>query len=86
MRRGYYTYITSLLFFLLISRSISARLLPTNQASSSFSTTKADEDMASLMGLEECNGKDEACVQRRMIAEAHLDYIYTQHHKPKGSP
>ncbi|XP_011090004.1 putative phytosulfokines 6 [Sesamum indicum] len=35
-----------------------------------------------LMGLEECEGEDEECLKRRAIAEAHLDYIYTQHHKP----
>lgn len=34
------------------------------------------------MGIEECEEKDEVCLKRRMIAEAHLDYIYTQH-KPK---
>lgn len=40
-----------------------------------------------LMGTseeEECRDeKDEECMKRRMMAEAHLDYIYTQHHKPK---
>ncbi|KAK6144242.1 hypothetical protein DH2020_021062 [Rehmannia glutinosa] len=35
-----------------------------------------------LMGLEECQNEDEECLKRRVIAEAHLDYIYTQHHKP----
>jgi len=35
-----------------------------------------------LMGLEVCRGGDEECFKRRIIAEAHLDYIYTQHHKP----
>ncbi|XVF07738.1 hypothetical protein REPUB_Repub06bG0166000 [Reevesia pubescens] len=45
--------------------------------------TDAKEDFSNLMGSEEyCNEKDEECVKRRMIAEAHLDYIYTQHHKP----
>lgn len=34
------------------------------------------------MGIEECEEKDEGCFKRRMVAEAHLDYIYTQH-KPK---
>lgn len=34
------------------------------------------------MGIEKCEEKDEVCLKRRMIAEAHLDYIYTQH-KPK---
>lgn len=32
-----------------------------------------------LMGSEECDKEDEECSRRRMIAEAHLDYIYTQH-------
>ncbi|WVY97526.1 hypothetical protein V8G54_029677 [Vigna mungo] len=35
-----------------------------------------------LMGSEECFVKDEGCNSRRMMVEAHLDYIYTQHHKP----
>lgn len=34
------------------------------------------------MGAEECKENDEKCLKRRMVAEAHLDYIYTQH-KPK---
>ncbi|KAF9591134.1 hypothetical protein IFM89_002089 [Coptis chinensis] len=34
-----------------------------------------------LMGMEHCENKDEECINRRMTAEAHLDYIYTQHHK-----
>ncbi|KAE9465535.1 hypothetical protein C3L33_02550, partial [Rhododendron williamsianum] len=45
-----------------------------------------DEDLVNLMGMEECDEKDEDCIKRRMVAEAHLDYIYTQRHKPKGSP
>ena len=28
-------------------------------------------------------GNDEDCMQRRLLHEAHLDYIYTQH---KGKP
>ncbi|KAL9322695.1 hypothetical protein ACSQ67_010748 [Phaseolus vulgaris] len=35
-----------------------------------------------LLGVEDCNGGDEECLQRRIALEAHLDYIYTQHHKP----
>ena len=35
------------------------------------------------MGSDECDAdKDEECYRRRMTAEAHLDYIYTQNHKP----
>ncbi|KAK4392096.1 hypothetical protein Sango_1987400 [Sesamum angolense] len=50
--------------------------------------TLQDDDFSSvrsfekLMGLEECGDKDEGCWKRRMVAEAHLDYIYTQHHQP----
>ncbi|KAH1123202.1 hypothetical protein J1N35_006362 [Gossypium stocksii] len=39
-------------------------------------------DFSELMGAEECYEKDEECVKRRMMADAHLDYIYTQNHKP----
>ncbi|XP_075490753.1 putative phytosulfokines 6 isoform X2 [Primulina tabacum] len=40
-----------------------------------------------LMGLEEinsCEGRsdEEDCSRRRDVLEAHLDYIYTQQHKP----
>lgn len=39
-----------------------------------------------LMGLEEYGNEDEdedeECLKRRITAEAHLDYIYTQHRKP----
>ncbi|KAK4281613.1 hypothetical protein QN277_013084 [Acacia crassicarpa] len=31
---------------------------------------------------DECDNEDVECSERRMITEAHLDYIYTQHHKP----
>ncbi|KAI3988426.1 hypothetical protein MKX01_026240 [Papaver californicum] len=45
------------------------------------------KDSMNVMGAEEdgeeCGNGDEECLKRRMIAEAHLDYIYTQrHHKP----
>ncbi|KAF4379703.1 hypothetical protein F8388_023720 [Cannabis sativa] len=41
------------------------------------------ESLDELMGLEDClNEEDEECLKRRIIAEAHLDYIYTQNHKP----
>ncbi|CAA7034004.1 unnamed protein product [Microthlaspi erraticum] len=48
--------------------------------------TRADmaSDIAQeLMGEEKCEESDEECMKRRMINEAHLDYIYTQsHNKP----
>ncbi|TYH22037.1 hypothetical protein ES288_A04G094700v1 [Gossypium darwinii] len=49
-------------------------------------STHAKEDFSDLMGSEDCNEKDEECVKRRMIAEAHLDYIYTKQHNPKPKP
>ncbi|KAB5541715.1 hypothetical protein DKX38_014689 [Salix brachista] len=47
-------------------------------------TSEGTEDggLMNLMGLEICDGGDEECSRRRIIAEAHMDYIYTQHHKP----
>ncbi|XP_073007979.1 phytosulfokines 5-like isoform X2 [Typha latifolia] len=40
----------------------------------------AVDDTWNLMGLEECEDGDEECAKRRVISEAHLDYIYTQNH------
>ncbi|KAK2643549.1 hypothetical protein Ddye_025312 [Dipteronia dyeriana] len=40
------------------------------------------ESINELMGMEVCDNEDEECFKRRIISEAHLDYIYTQHHKP----
>ncbi|KAF4352647.1 hypothetical protein F8388_021816 [Cannabis sativa] len=44
--------------------------------------TGSKDDILELMGSRECDYKNEECLKRRMVAEAHLDYIYTQHHKP----
>ncbi|KAK4749297.1 hypothetical protein SAY87_026746 [Trapa incisa] len=44
-------------------------------------------NLSSLMGgseVEDCEGEEaEDCMTRRMMAEAHLDYIYTQHHRQR---
>ncbi|CAJ2660126.1 unnamed protein product [Trifolium pratense] len=79
------------LFFLLSSSLLFARPLTSEQEPN----TKFDEvsredfvlevegsDSLKLMEMENCNIEDEECMQRRMTLEAHLDYIYTQHHKP----
>ncbi|KAK3226742.1 hypothetical protein Dsin_006604 [Dipteronia sinensis] len=83
-----------LLVLLILSNSISARhLLPEKQdekevkangiAHPTISKEAIKEDLLNLMGSEDqCDEKDEDCLNRRMIAEAHLDYIYTQNHKP----
>ncbi|XP_057953618.1 putative phytosulfokines 6 [Malania oleifera] len=42
-----------------------------------------DTDMSKfqrLMGQEDCENRDEECLRRRIVLEAHLDYIYTQGH------
>ncbi|CAN4117220.1 unnamed protein product [Withania somnifera] len=83
-----------LIVLLVISYTTSARLMPStinpqenkkieaNEIISNQISSKVQEDFNDLMGIEECEEKDEVCMKRRMIAEAHLDYIYTQH-KPK---
>ncbi|ESQ37544.1 hypothetical protein EUTSA_v10002908mg, partial [Eutrema salsugineum] len=43
--------------------------------------TVEDGAVESLMGMDFCGEGDEECLKRRMMTEAHLDYIYTQHHK-----
>ncbi|KAH7854177.1 hypothetical protein Vadar_011076 [Vaccinium darrowii] len=90
-----------LTFFLLVlshSLTSSARLLPVplkgdnhiakaNEITQPISSMNMeDDDLSNLMGMEECDEKDEDCIKRRMVAEAHLDYIYTQRHKPKAAP
>ena len=89
-----------LTFFLIVlshSLTSSARLLPVplkdNQIAKANEITQPissmnmeDDDLSNLMGMEECDEKDEDCIKRRMVAEAHLDYIYTQRHKPKATP
>ncbi|XP_052171651.1 putative phytosulfokines 6 isoform X2 [Diospyros lotus] len=83
------------LFFLVTTPQTIARLLAPKQGEEAAKlneiTTRApfveleeiqENDSLNLMGLEVCHSGDEDCVKRRMIAEAHLDYIYTQHHKP----
>ncbi|KAL3825802.1 hypothetical protein ACJIZ3_021831 [Penstemon smallii] len=75
----------SIIFFfllLIIISQTSARLLPSNPGDISQINPKQEDDFSMLMGLEECGDKYETCQKRRMVAEAHLDYIYTQQQKP----
>lgn len=55
-----------------------------NKASNEDSIDKmGTNDLNRLMGLEEYSCEDENeeyCIKRRVLEEAHLDYIYTQHH------
>ncbi|KAL5545925.1 hypothetical protein UlMin_005612 [Ulmus minor] len=65
------------LFVFLIFHHSDARALTPKQVE-----IKEKDDLFDLMGSEGCDDKDEECLKRRMIADSHLDYIYTQHHKP----
>ncbi|KAL0410057.1 UNVERIFIED_CONTAM: hypothetical protein Slati_3595400 [Sesamum latifolium] len=70
---------------LIINAYTSARLLPSRQGDydSPGMSLQQEDDLPTLMGLEEsCGDGDDGCEKRRMVAEAHLDYIYTQHHHP----
>ncbi|MBA0850452.1 hypothetical protein Goshw_029974 [Gossypium schwendimanii] len=88
---GFITFLF-LAFLLLCSSSVSARLLlqinnhgeKELKANEMMMMIQADrkDDFSELMGAEVCYEKDEECVKRRMMADAHLDYIYTQNHKP----
>ncbi|KAJ8476904.1 hypothetical protein OPV22_020631 [Ensete ventricosum] len=39
-----------------------------------------EEEPWNLMGMEACEDGTQECLERRMMSEAHLDYIYTQRH------
>ncbi|KAH7680581.1 Phytosulfokine protein [Dioscorea alata] len=40
-------------------------------------------DVSDTMGTpDRCDDGDRDCMKRRMMSEAHLDYIYTQHQEP----
>lgn len=71
----FFLIIEHIFFFLLYLFLTVVPLLP-------FSHLGAFLSFEQLMGLEKCHENDEECLKRRMVAEAHLDYIYTQHHKP----
>ncbi|XP_027178051.1 putative phytosulfokines 6 [Coffea eugenioides] len=82
-----------LMILLLASSQIAARYLASKGGEgklinvyavadeSSFLNMETTESIEKLMGLEECENGDRECFNRRVLAEAHLDYIYTQHHK-----
>ncbi|XP_020111533.1 putative phytosulfokines 6 isoform X2 [Ananas comosus] len=81
--------------FLFLRTSTASRLLPPTPPAGRDSDKVAGflqasqvgeeerEDTWDLMGMEVCEDGNEECLKRRVISEAHLDYIYTQrHHKP----
>ncbi|XP_023005727.1 putative phytosulfokines 6 [Cucurbita maxima] len=74
--------------FLLLSQSATARFLPTKQGFEethnklSHGMIQADSwpDFPQIIREEE--EEDEEWEKRRMMLEAHLDYVYTQNEKP----
>ncbi|XP_019156416.1 PREDICTED: phytosulfokines 5-like [Ipomoea nil] len=88
-------FFSSLVILLFLSRCTGARLQPTIQvfsdeqkiqvirATQERPSLKSQEDFSALMSLEEsCEDNDKDCLSRRMVLEAHLDYIYKQGRKP----
>ncbi|CAL5352658.1 unnamed protein product [Camellia sinensis] len=86
-------YVMFFIIFLVTTSQTVARFLATKQGEKetklneittggSLVEVEENDSLNQLMGLEECQNGDEDCLKRRMVAEAHLDYIYTQHHKP----
>ncbi|XVF19778.1 hypothetical protein REPUB_Repub11eG0140200 [Reevesia pubescens] len=88
MKQSFLSGVLLLLFIILISSShLSARFIANKQGKEKveLSQIKDIDDielMNQLMGIEACETEDNECLKRRIISEAHLDYIYTQHHKP----
>ncbi|XP_057483216.1 putative phytosulfokines 6 isoform X2 [Actinidia eriantha] len=79
MKQNHFLLLLFLLFLVTTAQS-SARILATKQGEEMEEITSGHS--LNLMGVEDCQTGQEECLKRRMIAEAHLDYIYTQHHKP----
>ncbi|XP_043711057.1 putative phytosulfokines 6 isoform X2 [Telopea speciosissima] len=81
-----------LFLFLIFSYStVAARLLTAKQEkvkavkivqSGPLRTEEMDDSWNKVIRMGDCGNGDEECLKRRMVAEAHLDYIYTQNHKP----
>ncbi|KAK4369506.1 hypothetical protein RND71_013298 [Anisodus tanguticus] len=92
MKQKVYFLLLLLLVSMIVSSQASARFIANNQDCSGRGgkTSKVNggdsidkmgtTDLNRLMGLEEYPCEDEECIKRRILEEAHLDYIYTQHH------
>ncbi|TQD79245.1 hypothetical protein C1H46_035198 [Malus baccata] len=81
------------IFFILFSSTVSIRLLANKEGQEkgllnemangdSLVGLEGTELLDQLMGVEDCDDEDADCSKTRIMAEAHLDYIYTQKHKP----
>lgn len=93
MEHKFHSCVFLFIVLLLTSSHITARILPTKQGEGeavkldvianedSLLKLETTDSLDKLMCLEECENGDRECFNRRVLAEAHLDYIYTQHHK-----
>ncbi|KAL1557651.1 putative phytosulfokines 6 [Salvia divinorum] len=74
-----------ILVFLITISHTSSRKLSSKQAeiktNKSVTGNGETDSFHNLMGIEECGNEDEECLNRRILADAHLDYIYTQNQK-----
>ncbi|KAF8053932.1 hypothetical protein N665_1361s0002 [Sinapis alba] len=75
-----------ILFFILLISSTTSSLTQRGKEDTELNPLVSaipveDDSVDKLMGMEYCGEGDEECLRRRMMTEAHLDYIYTQHHK-----
>ncbi|KAG8644708.1 putative phytosulfokines 6 [Manihot esculenta] len=89
MKQSFYnSLLLILLLFLFYSSKLNARHMPSKDGKEEVNLNammiSSEESLLQmeLMGLEMCENGDEECFKRRIVSEAHLDYIYTQHHKP----
>ncbi|KDP34374.1 hypothetical protein JCGZ_11257 [Jatropha curcas] len=86
----YHSVLLLFLLFLLYSSKLSARPITSKQGQEEVNLsgiTSEDSlvqiegsELINLIGSEFCETGDEECFSRRILSEAHLDYIYTQHH------
>ncbi|KAE8711376.1 Phytosulfokine 3 precursor, putative isoform 2 [Hibiscus syriacus] len=88
MKRSFLFTLLLILFIILVSSSqISARFSGNKQREeelelSQITDMEEIELMNQLMRMEACDDGDDGCLKRRIVSEARLDYIYTQHHRP----
>ncbi|KAK1429182.1 hypothetical protein QVD17_11386 [Tagetes erecta] len=59
----------------------SARFLHTKPGENPLVDLETINSFNDVMGVEDCENEDDECLKRRVLVDAHLDYIYTQHHK-----
>ncbi|KAJ8899641.1 hypothetical protein K2173_018615 [Erythroxylum novogranatense] len=93
MNREYRLFVTFLCLLSLLISSTSSRFLVQKQGQNevkvneisrpvSVRNTNVEVNKDTMASGEYCSEKDEECRHGRMIAEAHLDYVYTEGHNP----